>query len=171
MPTNFKTFNSNLLQREFPEVPLIAQDPLLLVRFDDMPQFGRFQAKVVTDFPAVEAWKNYGDRFGIYAIRDSEAFYIFRSNGLGELTVQKLCAYTKGVSDVANAWKQQLDDFYFEKALILETTPPSVLQARFWAYPTHGRNFRYLHLSMVQLKDENLLDRAIRGKFAEWRAS
>ncbi len=157
-----------MFRREFPEVPMVGQDPNLSVRFDDFPEWSSFQATIVTDMPEPAAWMPEGHRFGTFSIRNNEAYYVFRSNDLWELTAQRLCAYSKVVADVANLWKGQLDDFHFEKAMVLDMPTPLVIQARFWAYPIRGRNFRYLHLSLVQLKDEGLVDRVNRGKFAEW---
>ena len=115
-------------------------------------------------------WVPSGHSYGAFAIKGDIAYYIFRVGKNKERVVERMGIQQNApvfptpdryMRTVYGAWKRKLDEFVFERSLVLETPHGAkAVFAHFWAYPTLGRNFRHMHLSYVNLLNTTLATRA-----------
>ena len=122
-------------------------------------------------FSAPMEWVPFGHDYGAFSIKGDHAYYTFKVAGSNEehkverMGIQQYAPVwptpDRYLRNVHGTWQGKLDEFIFERALALETPHGAkAVFARFWAYPTHGNNFRYIHLSYVNLLNPSLATRA-----------
>ena len=182
IPSDFSDTNFTLLVDHFPEIPRHIQVIKEVGRFDYMQAWRIWRGSIKTEMPLATHWIPHNKLYGAFGIKGYDAFYVFRtpagSEDQSSMKVMRMGMmqgmpwptpdrYQREVT--IDFWRGWLNEFQFEKALVIDTpNGPQVVVARFWAHPTHGRNYRYLHLFFVCLHHHELDRRARSGNFATW---